>query len=487
MFRNGRAASLSQQVLSSTRADMLLRRGLRTSGVRRLFSSLRSSDEPYDVVVVGGGVMGAWAAVCAAKRGARVCLADQYEPAHNHGSSHGDGRIYRVAYTEDIYVDMMLHSLPLWRELQAHSGEQLMAETGGVNLGPTDGSRLGELSALYERRGIAHEWLNAQAMNERFPQFSLSPAHHALYQPDFGVLFASKCVSAAWRYADSLGVESRTPFRVAAVRADDDDNGVTVLEGFDGSKLRGRSVVLALGAWMSTLVESWFGLHVPTTVSAETVCYYAPREGASVDHSYSAMPVFCADDDNGLGPFGYYGLPMIDIQGIKASAHYCGPTVHPDHRPTSAGGSATNRRNEAAIGEEAWEAAWATAEADAEAERVADAAAAARVADVIESTSRYVQHTFPHVEHTPFTTQSCLYTSTADHDYVLSMMPSHSRVILAGGGSGHAFKMGPAIGDAAACLALQEEPPFALDRFDVKRLLRLEGDALDHERTAPRR
>ena len=63
---------------------------------------------------------------------ARVCLADQYEPAHNHGSSHGDGRIYRVAYTEDIYVDMMLHSLPLWRELQAFAGIELMAQTGGL-------------------------------------------------------------------------------------------------------------------------------------------------------------------------------------------------------------------------------------------------------------------------------------------------------------------------------------------------------------------
>ena len=28
----------------------------------------------------------------------------------------------------------------------------------------------------------------------------------ALYQPDFGVLFASKCVSALWAEAQSLGV-----------------------------------------------------------------------------------------------------------------------------------------------------------------------------------------------------------------------------------------------------------------------------------------
>ena len=69
----------------------------------------------YDVLVVGGGVMGAWTAAIAARQGASVALTDQYEPAHDRGSSHGDGRIYRLAYHQEHYVNMMLHSLPLWQ------------------------------------------------------------------------------------------------------------------------------------------------------------------------------------------------------------------------------------------------------------------------------------------------------------------------------------------------------------------------------------
>ena len=40
---------------------------------------------------------------------------------------------------------------------------------------------------------------------------------------------------------------------------------------------------------------------------------------------------------------------------------------------------------------------------------------------------------------------------------------------MAGGGSGHAFKMGPAIGDAAAALALGVKPPFSLETFRLDR------------------
>ena len=173
--------------------------------LRMAARSLRSSAERHDVVVVGGGVMGAWTACMAAKRGASVCLVDQHSPGHTLGSSHGDGRIFRLAYSEDDYVDMMLHSLPLWHELDAFADESLIATTGGLNIaqrGRTaraaaagEQNELDSLRQLYVRRGIAHELLSSDAVNERFPQFHLAPHLEALYQPDFGVLFASRCVS----------------------------------------------------------------------------------------------------------------------------------------------------------------------------------------------------------------------------------------------------------------------------------------------------
>ena len=79
----------------------------------------------------------------------------------------------------------------------------------------------------------------------------------------------------------------------------------------------------------------------------------------------------------------------------------------------------------------------------------------------------------------PLLSQSCLYTSTADHDYLLDLVPPPSlpaaaagaRVVLMGGGSGHAFKMAPALGDCAAALALGQPAPLDLRPFAMRRLL----------------
>eukprot|EP00931_Biecheleriopsis_adriatica_P100391 TRINITY_DN75715_c0_g1_i1.p1 TRINITY_DN75715_c0_g1~~TRINITY_DN75715_c0_g1_i1.p1 ORF type:complete len:438 (+),score=77.39 TRINITY_DN75715_c0_g1_i1:54-1367(+) len=416
------------------------RTACRLSPQWRHYASMRN-DEVHDVVVVGGGVMGVWAAIMAARRGACVALAEQFEPDHHQGSSHGDGRIYRLAYAEDVYYDMMMHSLPLWHDLQASTADKVIAKTGQLNIAPEGHERLDALEQLYKRRQVTYERLSASALKERFPQYSLASDKEALYQPDGGVLFASSSIRAAWQLAKALGVKTVTGFRAASVR-EEAKHSVVVSE--KGTSLYGKGVVLAPGAWTSKMAAQMFGLDITTRISAEEVCYYAPKD-TNIDHSFRSMPNFSASVDNGLGPQGYYGLPMIDVPGIKASAHYCGPTVDPDARPASVGGISGVRSAEE------------------------EASAQARKEAVIQSTNRFVRETFPNVEHVPFQTQSCLYTATPDHHYVIGKVPGLLRVVLAGGGSGHAFKMGPAIGDCCAALALGQASPLSLERFAVER------------------
>ena len=126
-----------------------------------------------------------------------------------------------MAYIEDVYLDMMVRSLPLWRELQAFAGIELMAQTGGLQFAPIGTGRLSAQAATYERRGLPYERLSAAAVNERFPQFRLRDGEdEALFSPDIGVHFASKCVAAAWDYAASLGVVTVMPFRAASLKQD---------------------------------------------------------------------------------------------------------------------------------------------------------------------------------------------------------------------------------------------------------------------------
>ena len=147
------------------------------------------------------------------------------------------------------------------------------------------------------------------------------------------------------------------------------------------------------------------------------------------------MPVFISDLNNGLGELGYYGIPIVKIQGVKVAAHHVGAVL--DEKKL---------RSHDHQGDPS----------------------------IIEANQRFVASFFPGLEATPFHSESCLYTTTPDYHYVLDKVPgTGAPVILAGGGSGHAFKMGPAIGDAAAALALGLKPPFSrAGRLDRPALLR---------------
>ena len=316
---------------------------------------LCDASKKYDVIVVGGGVMGVWSAIAAKRHGSHVCLLEQYDAGHRHGSSHGDGRIYRFAYQEELYVDMMNVSLVDWRALDGFAGG-VLAETGGVSLygGETNanydshGSRE-SLAALYAKKGLAHETLGADDLERRFPQFRPADrATLALFQPNFGVLFASPAVKSAWRYAATLGVRASPWTPVARVASTDGGAAVTTR---DGRVFRAGAVVVAPGAWLTARSREWFGLDIPTEITAETVSYFAPRDADAVPHGYAAMPVFISDVDNGLGPYGYYGLPIVDVPGVKVSAHHVGFELAVDgseDRPLAVNGNGSTPDREAA-------------------------------------------------------------------------------------------------------------------------------------------
>ena len=76
---------------------------------------------------------------------------------------------------------------------------------------------------------------------------------------------------------------------------------------------------------------------------------------------------------------------------------------------------------------------------------------------------------FPLLKDAPLVeSRVCQYENTPDHHFVLDRHPGASNVWIAGGGSGHGFKMGPAVGERVADLVLGKravEPFFGLARF----------------------
>jgi len=63
----------------------------------------------------------------------------------------------------------------------------------------------------------------------------------------------------------------------------------------------------------------------------------------------------------------------------------------------------------------------------------------------------------------------CQYEATPDSHFIIDRHPRAQNVWMAGGGSGHGFKMGPVIGEIVASAVLGESSPdaaFALARFE---------------------
>ncbi len=96
-----------------------------------------------------------------------------------------------------------------------------------------------------------------------------------------------------------------------------------------------------MGAWTTKVpgLES-----LPLEVTEETVAYFEPKPAAAdadadeqepIDHTYKRMPVFVHRAPNGIqgrADQGFYGLPEVEVRGVKVAAHHVGPVVDPDAR-----------------------------------------------------------------------------------------------------------------------------------------------------------
>ncbi|MGH2728477.1 MAG: FAD-dependent oxidoreductase, partial [Actinomycetota bacterium] len=142
--------------------------------------------ETVDVCIVGGGITGLAAAWRLGLAGRETVVLERFELDHTRGSSHGPTRIFRFAYPDPLYVRMAQAALPLWRELESGSGDEILKITGGLDLG--EPATVDAVAAALEACNAAVERL-PDARN-RFPWLGAEGA--GVYSPDTGVLSAAR-------------------------------------------------------------------------------------------------------------------------------------------------------------------------------------------------------------------------------------------------------------------------------------------------------
>src|SRR3954466_14521890 len=76
-------------------------------------------------IVVGAGAFGGWTALHLLRKGFEVTLIDQFGPGNNQSSSGGETRLIRAFYDKQIFFDMTLRALKLWKENEPKMGRKV--------------------------------------------------------------------------------------------------------------------------------------------------------------------------------------------------------------------------------------------------------------------------------------------------------------------------------------------------------------------------
>ncbi|WP_439383749.1 N-methyl-L-tryptophan oxidase [Amycolatopsis lexingtonensis] len=378
-------------------------------------------DRTAEVVVVGLGVVGAATLWRLAARGVDVVGLEQFTVGHPWGSSHGSTRMFRTTCLEHPgLVPLARLSRRLWRELEAEAAQPLLAETGGLLIGPP-GCRLvaGTLEAA-RVHDVAVEVLAAPAIARRFPEHGGVPDDHiAVLDSTAGMLRAEDAVRAAAGAAGRAGAEVRTGAAVTGIELV--DGGVVVTTGT--GTIRARQAVVTAGPWLPQLVPE-----LPLTVVRTPMTWFRPAAGAG-RFGVEEFPIFLRD----LGGAGIvYGHGTRDGGLVKFALEYDDDAAV--FRETSAGDC--DRR----IADQDWKR--------------------------IEAIARWAA---PGLVIEPAETTVCMYTLTPDHQFLVGRPHGDPRLVLGGGDSGHAFKHAPGLGEVLADTVLGRPPAVALDFADPDR------------------
>jgi len=263
-----------------------------------------------DVVILGAGAMGSATAWWLARRGRDVVLLEQFEQGHVKGSSHGGSRIFRFAYDDPVYVRMAQESLPLWRELEADTGQTLLDTTGAIDHG--DPRLVEAVAGALRACGAVHEVLSAAEARERWPAMRFDG--DVVFHPDGGRCRADAAVRALQDRAAALGADVRFGTGRAALRRT--ANGVEVDAA--GETIRAPVAVVTAGAWAREVVGD--DLAPDVKVTQEQIQHFTPRaEGEWPSFIHHRRPWV-------------YGL-LAPGEGVKVAEHHVGPVVDPDRRP----------------------------------------------------------------------------------------------------------------------------------------------------------
>jgi glycine/D-amino acid oxidase-like deaminating enzyme len=370
-----------------------------------------------DLVVVGAGTMGAWTALRAVRAGRSVTLLDAYGPGNSRASSGDETRIIRSSHGEDtFYARWSRASREAWIVLGLAIGQPIFIEAGALWFARREEGFESASFATLAGLGIPVQRLTPAEIAARWPGTAVEDLAFAVFEPEGGLLLARRGVAAT---AERAVIEGAALDLAAARPGHIDGDRLVDVEDASGRRWAGDQFVFACGPWLPKVLPDVVGAAI--RVTKQDLHYLGPAAG---DGRWDA-PRFPSWVDYDAA---FYGIGSIEGRGTKVATDSYGEPWDPD--------------------------------------------SGARVVgpESIEAVREYCRRRFPALADAPvLESRVCQYETTSDSHFLIDRHPSLSNVWLAGGGSGHGFKHGPAIGQYVVSLLDGHEPAGEELRFSLRR------------------
>ena len=382
--------------------------GISSLSVQQSYAQAR--DGVIDVLIVGAGVFGIWTAWHLHRAGKRVAVIDAVGPAHSGASSGGESRVTRCGYgSQDLYTEWAHRSMFEWRALSQKSALPLFHEMGVLWIHKDGDALINATATALRKHDIPFRRWPARELRSRFPVLSINDDESGFFEAEGGGLMARRAVQQIAAELEAAGVR----FLRGQVDPIHTSAGITgalpSVTTVQGDQIKAEQFVISCGPWLDRICPD--AMSGRLFVTRQDVIYF------SVDREQTgALPVWM--------DLPFYGLPSLEGRGLKVANDTHG--------------------NEVNIGE---------------LER--------RVSPEVESEARkFLARRFPSITKAPLSeTRVCQYENSSNGDFVIDEHPGLRNVWLAGCGSGHGFKHGPAVGAHVSGLVLGNEDPIA--RFSL--------------------
>lgn len=376
----------------------------------------------YDVIIIGGGIMGCSSALQLAQRGVKVAVFDK--DTIGAGPTGKSSAIIRQHYSNELTARMAVHGLRVFQNFDERvGGEAGFTQSGfAVMVEAKDREGLEANVALQRRVGIETELLSAEALREIMPGIETGDLVSVAYEPESGYadpyLTVTAYASAARRHGATIYQERE----VTGIRFQGDK--VAGIDTTDAS-FSAPIVLNCAGAW-GAQVSRLAGVEVPIDSCRVQVAFFRRPPGHEAPHPVVADFINATYFRSETGGLTLVGL--VDPAEVDA-------VVNPDGYK----------------------------------EYLDDDF-------ILEAGERLVRR-YPAMERSETTGgYASLYAITPDWHPVIDELPAGSGCYICSGFSGHGFKLGPAVGVMVADLITGAADP----EFDTRmfRFGRFADDAL---------